>query len=160
MLVSDRCPLPPCLEILLRVTPDLETRVDSEALTEARIKSILAENPSWPEGLPVAAAREWTLRVKRRSRPTLYLPTMHDYLGDDADWDARTWVFEPEGRRRLHATMQWLFARIPEALTFQAIWIGDPVEAEPLVQRSELLQMIQADEIGTRVRYRLPADLG
>jgi hypothetical protein len=57
------------------VTPDLETRIDSAALTEARLRSIVSERPL--EALPVGYQRRWTMRG-RKIPPTLYLPTMHD----------------------------------------------------------------------------------
>lgn len=145
--------------ILRGVTPDLDTRVDSEALTQTRIEAIAADKLGRPELLPVGSRHAWTMRGRKR-RPALFMPTMHDYLADDADWNADSWIFEPEGLLRLRATMEWLFGLIPEPMTFQAVWIGDAVESEPVVRRSEFLEIVDADEIGTKRRYRLPSDAG
>lgn len=139
------------------MTPDLVTEVQCEALEDARVRTILNLNRDASGVLPILPDSYWTLRG-RKYAPRFEFVTFHDYLGDEADWDAPTWIFEPEGLRLLRDTMEWLYPLVPETFTFQAVWTGDPIQEEREVSRKDLLNVISRDEIGTHSRYRVASE--
>lgn len=107
--------------------------------------------------LPIGARRRLTLKGRELIEGLVHMNSLHDYLSDEADWDAPAWVFESEGLARLDRSLRLVFARVPHPLTFQAVWIGDPIESEQPVTRDALLELVAENRIGTRTLYLVAA---
>jgi len=140
------------------MAPDLEVIVKSAALTRDRAAAIA--DAQWPaDTLWVAADHSVTLtRLTRRGHAAGALNIgAHDILGDDADWNAPTWRFEPAHLHRLVATVRRFYELLPEEFTLLAAWVGEEPLREESVTRAALLSIIEANELGNRVLYRVAA---
>jgi hypothetical protein len=131
------------------MAPDLLTIIRVEGLNKKRAKQIERASRS-QDGFKVAATGGFLVGPRHLS-----IPAVHDLLTDNADWDAMTWDMDPAGLERLAVTLQWLYDELPGEFTFEALWGEEPIEK--LVSRPELLRIVQAGQIGTRTRYRVPA---
>ena len=132
------------------MAPDLETVIRAERLDRKRAKAIARASRS-QDGFTVEAAgsRFWGPWL-------LAIPSVHQSLAEDADWNAVTWSMDPAGLERLAVTLEWLYDELPGEFTFEARW-GSEEPIEKLVSRVELLRIVRAGQIGTRSRYRVPA---
>lgn len=86
----------------------------------------------------------------------LEFPDVHGFLTGQADWDGLTWDLDADGLEQLARTLQWLYSELPVELAFEATWGEEPIGK--MVSRNELLRIVRGNRIGTRARYRLPAD--
>jgi hypothetical protein len=135
------------------VTPDLQTEIWSDELTRERAAEISEASESVLDGLRVWNAIELHLFHRK---PFLQIPELHDYLTDSADWNAATWDFELDGRRRLARTLGWLYEMLPEAFRFSATW-GPVSIDERNVDRDELLVIVEDNLISTGTVYNVRA---
>jgi hypothetical protein len=133
------------------MTPDLQTQIRSDDLTRKRANEISEESKGLTEGFRIWAG--WELGFLRRT-PILEIPELHEYLTDDADWDADTWDFEPEGRERLARTLGWLYERLPDAFVFAATWGPDTID-ELDIDRAELLTVVESNAVSTGTHYKV-----
>lgn len=131
--------------------PDLATVIRAASLDKARARALAEESRSAPIFALVAEGPRF------RQRPwQLSLPEVHEILAEDADSNAMTWSMEPYGLERLARTLEWVYARLPGELSFEATWGAEhPIEA--VVSRAELLRIVADGRIGTQMRYRVMA---
>lgn len=129
------------------MAPDLRTIVFVEGLERARAKEIAAATGG-RDLLPLVPRRRGF-----RGAWWLEIPQVHDFLTDEADWDAVTWAMAPEGLERLATTLEWLYSELPGEFAFEATRGEEPIEK--LVSRDELLRIVRAGRLGTRTRYRV-----
>lgn len=133
------------------MTPDLQTQIRSNELTRKRANELSEASKGLADGFRVWAGRE--LGFLRRT-PFLEVPELHEYLTDDADWNADTWDFEPEGRERLARTLGWLYERLPEAFEFASTW-GPVTIDDRDIDRAELLAVVESNAVSTGTVYKV-----
>ena len=140
------------------MSPDLYVVIRSPALTKARAQAI-ADSPWPPDALWVRAGakRWWRLTQTGRLPGELFIGA-HDILADAADWHAATWEFEKQGLARFEKTIRHLYELLPEEFTIEASWVGDSVVRDEVVTRQELLNLVAANRLGNRVRYRVGSE--
>ena len=129
------------------MAPDLHTVVRATWLDKGRAKKI-ARASRGEDVFRVHAEGPWL-----RGPWCLTIPEVHGILAEDADPDAVTWVMDPDGLERLAETLEWLYPQLPAGFSFEALWGEEPIEQ--VVTRAELLHLVRAGRIGTRMRYHV-----
>ncbi len=78
---------------------------------------------------------------------------LHDYLTDDADWNAEYWDFESEHLRRYSKMIENLFSQSANGLEFQALWVGEKPRTIIELPIDKFLEVIESNKIATGGRY-------
>lgn len=81
----------------------------------------------------------------------------HNALADDADWNAATWSFTPEGRARLVAALDLIFENLPTRFSLDAAWVGEAIKRTEPIARDRLRELIAENRLGNRVLYIVEA---
>lgn len=131
------------------MAPDLTLTIRVEGLTRRAARDIADESKE-RGGMRVTAGGGLM------SSPVLLVPSAHDLLTDDADWNAETWAMEAVGLQDLASTFAWLFGRVAGSMSVEATWAGEQTTAVRDVSRDEMLDIVRAGAIGTRTTYKLP----
>jgi hypothetical protein len=129
------------------VAPDLETLIRAAWLDKTRARKI-ARASRGEDVFRLHAEGPWLRGAWR-----LTIPEVHGILAEDADWNAVTWAMDPAGLERLAETLEWLYPHLPGGFSFEALWGEEPIEQ--VVTRAELLHVVRAGRIGTRMRYHV-----
>ena len=135
-----------CLFVTVRVQG-----ADAEALEKAAVATS-------SEGAPM----QMGVFKPRRKEPELTISAGDGWhgsgcacslLAETADWNAPTWDMEPRARRDLAQTIDVLARHLPRPFSIEALWDGDPVEREHRVTVVDVVDLANADALGTRDRY-------
>ena len=140
------------------MSPDLYVTISSPGLTRAAAERIA--DAQWPaEALWVhPGGNRLVTRLLRLGAHAGSLSLgAHDILDDQADWNSKTWLFNPAQLNRFVVTLRRLYELLPDRLSLLAAWVGeDPTEVRD-VTRDELLTALAENRLGNRVLYRVAA---
>lgn len=141
------------------MSPDLVVRI-AAPLMDRDVARQIADS-EWPsDALSVIAGGSNSVLSrwlgKDRTQGELFIGA-HDILDDKADWNAPTWLFDPEQLHRFVTTLQRLFELMPDEFELLAAWIGEGPAREKRVTRSELMELVSTNELGNAVQYRVSA---
>ena len=78
---------------------------------------------------------------------------LHDYLTDDADWNAEYWDFEPECLKKYSKMVESLFSQSANGIEFQALWVGEKPKNLIEIPIDKFLEVIERNQIATGARY-------
>ncbi len=78
---------------------------------------------------------------------------MHDYLTDDADWDARYWDFDGEYLIGYAKLIESIYLNSINGIEFQALWAGESPKTVLELSIEAFLKIIKSNRISTVTRY-------
>lgn len=78
---------------------------------------------------------------------------LHDYLTEDADWNAECWDFDAEYLKKYSKLLESLFSKSANGIEFQALWVGETPKNIVDVPIDKFLEIIERNEISTGARY-------
>jgi hypothetical protein len=78
---------------------------------------------------------------------------LHDYLTDDADWNAEYWDFDADYLDEYAKLMETLYSKSANGIEFQALWAGETPKKMVELPIEKLLEIIECNQISTGARY-------
>ncbi|MDP1932797.1 MAG: hypothetical protein Q8L60_15200 [Gammaproteobacteria bacterium] len=83
--------------------------------------------------------------------------SLHEYLSDQADWNASFWIFEVDRLDNYCQNLLNLFNSTTDGFSFQALWAGEYPKSQQTVSISELIALLKNNRLGTSTRYLVKA---
>ena len=78
---------------------------------------------------------------------------LHDYLTDDADWNAEYWDFDSEHLKKYSKLLEDLFSQSANGIEFQALWVGETPNNIIELPIDKFLEIVERNQIATGARY-------
>lgn len=78
---------------------------------------------------------------------------LHDYLTDDADWNAEYWDFDSQYLKGYSKLLENLFSQSANGIEFQALWVGETPKNRIELPIEKFLEVIESNRISTEARY-------
>jgi hypothetical protein len=78
---------------------------------------------------------------------------LHDYLSDQADWNAPYWEFEVGRMYEYCRKLQELFALTGSGFSFQALWVGEKPKHVEVISIEDLVSLLQTNRLRTSAKY-------
>ncbi|MCB0482824.1 MAG: hypothetical protein KDC83_15450 [Flavobacteriales bacterium] len=78
---------------------------------------------------------------------------LHDYLTDNADWNAEYWDFDEEYLQEYAKKLERIYCSSGYGFEFQALWVGEyPTEIRH-ISIDDFLKIVKGNQISTKTRY-------
>lgn len=78
---------------------------------------------------------------------------LHDYLTDDAGWNAEFWNFDEAYLKSYSKKLERMFSLSANGIEFQALWVGETPTKTCDLSLEEFLETVRNNKIGTKTRY-------
>jgi len=78
---------------------------------------------------------------------------LHDYLSDQADWNAKSWALDLARIDNYCNRLEALYNHTKQGFTFQALWAGEKPKETQEITIGKLLELLRTNGISTSSKY-------
>lgn len=132
----------------------------TSALERPQLEAAAAEGRSAGFSIEVEHLSRWPWGRTKPARVTISESGgwACSLLGDNADWNAETWLMRPEVLEPLANTLEILSTHGPRELTIEALWMSDTIRETVHVTPAQLAALARSSKLGTHTRYVITHD--